>query len=258
MNNDSLEPVIESSLNDIIQNRLKNYIIQNKLRPGERMPTEEYMAENLGVSRTAIREALRSLEALGIIEARQGFGRVVCEFNFNAILRNLSYGLAFQNHTILQVTEIRKALDAYFIEMAIQNISAEDIAELFAIVEQMREHSAKNLNIADEDYAFHALLYRRCGNPLAFQLFEIAWDVRLNAIDRAAAIEEIPPGTSLEHQAIVEAIQAKNVAEARKLILAHYWNSEQRFRRQIEREQLRVQLADRKSEMENSSAGKRT
>ena len=64
------------------------------------------LSNTLGVSRPAVREALRSMEALGIIEARQGYGRVVCDFTFDAILNNLSYGFAFLNHNFLQMLEI--------------------------------------------------------------------------------------------------------------------------------------------------------
>ncbi len=74
----ALQPIAEFNRNQEIRNRLKRYIIQNKLRPGDKLPTEEALSNSLGVSRPAVREALRSMEALVIIEARQGYGRVVC------------------------------------------------------------------------------------------------------------------------------------------------------------------------------------
>ncbi len=70
MNDESLQPIVSPNLNDLISERLKDYIIQNRLQPGDKLPTEDSLAQRLGVSRTAVREALRSLEALGLIETR--------------------------------------------------------------------------------------------------------------------------------------------------------------------------------------------
>ena len=73
--NYQLEPVDTIELSDVLQSRLKHHILQNKLRPGDKLPSEDTLATQLGVSRMAVREALRSLEALGLIESRRGVGR---------------------------------------------------------------------------------------------------------------------------------------------------------------------------------------
>ena len=229
----ALVPIVTSNLNELISARLKDYIVQNGLRAGDKLPTEEKLSQSLGVSRTAVREALRSMEAVGLVEARQGYGRVVCDFNFKAILGNLSYGLVFLSQDILQITDIRKALDAYFIEAAVHNLTAAEIAELSRLVDSMEKRVEAGLDITDDDYKFHRLLYERSCNPLALQLFEITWTVRLNAYDRDVALREAPPGTAHEHAGILEAIIQRDVEAARRLILAHHWNTEQRFRQRV-------------------------
>ena len=237
----ALVPIITSNLNELISARLKEYIVQNGLRAGDKLPTEEKLSQSLGVSRTVVREALRSMEALGLVEARQGYGRVVCDFNFKAILSNLSYGLAFQTQDIVQITDIRKALDGYFVEAAMRNLTAADIAELSGLVNSMQKRVAVDLDITEDDYKFDRLLYERSSNTLALQLFEITWAVRLNAFDRDVALLEAPPGTAHEHAAILAAIIQRDVETARRLILAHHWNTEQRFRRRISEEALHEQ-----------------
>jgi len=218
----------------LIQDRLKEFILQNELKPGDKLPTEETLSRELGVSRTAVREALRGLEALGIVESQQGAGRVVRPFSFDPVLNALSYGLMFEDYSVLQVTEIRKALDAFFIEPAIGRLTARDLAQLESIVERMQEKTAAGESMDAEDHAFHEILYRACGNPLALQLFEITWRVRAAALDQSAALKEMPPGTVGEHRQILEAIKAQDVGRARELIIGHHWNIEQRFRRAIE------------------------
>jgi len=234
--NNQLKPITYQDRHALIQERLKDYIVQNKLKPGDKLPTEETLSEQLGVSRTALREALRGLEALGIIESQHGVGRVVQPFSFAAILENLSYGFVFHDYSILQITEIRKALDAYFVGQAIANLTEKDTQTLSEIVERMQERTDAGQDMEREDHCFHELLYRHCGNPLALQLFEIAWQVRNAALDQSRALHEMPPGTVQEHRAVLDAIKQDDVALARQLIIDHHWNIEQRFRKAIERE----------------------
>lgn len=238
MSLETMQPIEDLNRIDLIEKRIKEYILKNKLRPGDKLPTEEQLAAALQVGRTAVRETFRRLEALGVVESYQGFGRVVREFNFDPILNGLSYGLVFHGHNIMQLLEIRKALDDFFIRDAIQNLQAEDVARLEAIVQRMIEGGSDNANFYQQDHDFHALLYERCGNPLAAQLFEITWKVRLHASDYHMAISEIQPGTVAEHATILAAIKQRDVALAREMLLTHHNNIAESFRAQIEQQAL--------------------
>ena len=233
MSMDALQPLAETNRTVLIERRIRDYIADNRLQPGDKLPTEEQLVTTLHVGRSAVRETFRRLEALGVVETRQGVGRVLRQFNFDPILNELSYGLAFLDQDILPVMEIRKALDAYFIEDLINQLTPADLDELGAIVQRMLDKDADAVSHAQADYAFHAFLYQRTHNPLAIQLFEITWKVRANASDQQAALVELAPGTAQEHVAILEAIRQKDVSKARALLIAHHWNFEQRFRKQM-------------------------
>jgi len=236
--NRTLAPLSFQDRHSLLLDRLKGYITHNHLQPGDKLPTEEVLGEQLGVSRTAVREALRGLEALGIVQAQQGVGRIVMPFSFEPVLEALSYGLTLEDYSVLQVTDIRKSLDAYFIELSIANITEAQIEALDDIVKQMRRRNEADEDMEREDHAFHEVLYRACGNPLALQLFEITWRVRLAALSKSAALKEMPPGTVEEHAELLEAIKAQDVGLARNLVVGHHWNIEQRFRRALELELL--------------------
>lgn len=233
MNVDTLQPLEEIDRISQIENRIREHILKNQLQPGDKLPTEEQLATQLQVGRTAVRETFRRLEALGIVESHQGYGRVVRDFNFDPILNGLSYGLVFHGHNILQVLEIRRALDDFFIKDAIQNLQEADMIELEGIVQRMISGGQGNPHFHQEDHDFHALLYRRCGNKLAAQLFEITWTVRMQAIDRHAALSEMPPGIIEEHSAILAAIKAHDIALARQYLLDHHNNTLLSFQTQI-------------------------
>ena len=219
-----IQPLEDLDRITIIENRIKDYILENQLQPGDKLPTEEQLAAALQVGRTAVRETFRRLEALGIVESRQGYGRVVRDFNFDPILNGLFYGLAFRGDNVMQVLGIRRALDDFFIKEAIQNLQEEDIVQLEAIIQRMIDGGIDNPNFPQEDHDFHALLYSRCGNPLAAQLFEITWNVRLHATDRHVAFSETPPEIVNEHVAIFDAIKQRDVARARELLAIHHDN----------------------------------
>lgn len=234
MADDGLDPISSQSLNDLIASRLRQYILTNKLRAGDKLPSEESLARRLGVSRTATREALRSLEALGVVEARQGYGRVVSDFSFKPILNTLSYGLAFRSNNILQAIEIRRALDVYFVAAAIQNLKPGDIDTLSALVDGMADKAQRELPITEEDYLFHQLLYQRVGNPLALELFEITWTLRLNVMDHDLVLREKPPGTAADHALLLDAIRQGDITQAQKIIQAHHWNTIETFQERID------------------------
>lgn len=235
---EDIQPIEDLNRITLIENRIKDYILKHQLRPGDKLPTEEQLATALQVGRTAVRETFRRLEALGIVESHQGFGRVVREFNFDPILNGLSYGLVFHGHNIMHVLEIRQALDDFFIKDALQNLQAEDLVQLEAIVQRMLAGGEENPHFHQADHDFHALLYRRCGNPLAEQLFEITWHARLHANDRAAALTKIPPGLVAEHVAILAAIKDHDVTLARERLSSHHHNLAESFRTQIEQQAL--------------------
>ncbi len=228
------ESLAPSSRHAEILEHLKQYIISNRLKPGDHLPSEDVLVEQLAVSRSALREALRSMEALGIIAAQHGVGRVVLPFSFEPLLHNLSYGLLFQNKSILRINEIRKALDAYFIEPAMRRVSEADLAALSTLVEQMKERAEVGEDFEREDFEFHRLLYACCGNELAYELFEITWKVRLAALNQSLATEELPPGTYEEHKELLDAIVAGDVERARRNIVAHHWNTERRFQQALD------------------------
>lgn len=218
----TIQPLEDSSRVDLIEARIREFILENHLQPGDKLPTEEQLATALQVGRTAVRETFRRLEALGIVESHQGVGRVVREFNFDPILDGLYYGFVFRGDNIMQVLGIRRALDDFFIKDAIENLQEEDLHQLDAIVQRMIDGGDENPNFHQEDHDFHALLYSRCGNPLAAQLFEITWKVRLHATDRHVALSTTQPGSAAEHLAILNAIKARDVALARKLLAEHH------------------------------------
>ena len=116
----TIEPIELPSIHEEIQHRLKEYILANNLQAGAPLPSETQLAGQLGVSRAVVREALRSLESLGVIHSRRGAGRYVSQFNLDPVLQNLSYGMLFDVEDLQEIIDVRERLEASFLADAIE------------------------------------------------------------------------------------------------------------------------------------------
>jgi len=213
----------------LIFNEIKNFIITNNLQPGDKLPTEKEFTEQLGVSRTGVREAVKSMEALGIIEARAGQGMFVRSFNFDAILQNLSYSILFDRDDLASVLEVRKALECSFIREVIQKISQKEIEKLKRLLVKMKAKAEHGEHFAPEDSEFHQTIFKVVGNYLLLKLLYIFWKLLENARDETLIVEPDLVGSVARHRKVVEAIERKDVEAAQTSLFEHFESIEKRI-----------------------------
>ncbi len=220
-----IERVVIPDLQQFIKQQIKRYIIEANLRVGDRLPTEDELARLLGASRTAVREALSGLEALGIIEVRHGSGRYVREFNFSAILDNLAYSMLFEVHTFEEILDIRQALEIYFLPRAIAGLSASRLAEMSVLLKTMEEQGAGgvwDVRLMELDMAFHRALYAEAGNDLLLKLLDIFWTVHKDLKSRDPYVTRDVPRYLQQHRVLLEAIARRDVKLAQERLVAHF------------------------------------
>jgi DNA-binding FadR family transcriptional regulator len=217
-----MKPLDVPTMHEELQDRLKEYILVNKLQPDDPLPTEAQLAEQLGVSRTAVREGLRSLESLGLIYSRRGEGRYVKGFNLDPILENLQYSLLFDAEDVRQMIEVRARLEASFIADAIAQMDEATLAELHMLVAEMRQRAQAGEYFLDKDLAFHAAIYRPVQNQVLSKLLDVFHAVYRNLRDRTLLITRNPVAEVDKHGEILDAIEARDVPRAQTLIVAHF------------------------------------
>jgi len=212
-------------LQQLIQEQLKLYIVENDMKSGDPFPTEYKLAKELGISRTAVREALKRLEALGIIEVRPGVGRFVREFNFEAILNSLPYNLEMDIKNFGEVLEVRFCLESYFIAKDINKFTLENIAELKKILHKLEFQSFSNFEekeLVETHSQFHCALYKNSDNSLLINLIKIFSTIQRNLTiihryktkDRNLFIRQ--------HQLLLEAIKKKDPNLAQRRLEEHF------------------------------------
>jgi DNA-binding FadR family transcriptional regulator len=219
-----------------IQERIKKLIIDQRLPSGASLPTEPELMERLGVSRNSVREALKALQAMGIVEIRHGFGTYVGPMSMAPMIEGLTFRTVAGHYrgedSLLQLLELREAVETGLIARLAGRIPDADLAELDALVDQMDTEAAERSGgkgpdatvNAETDRAFHATLYRCLRNPLLGEVLEAFWDafhkVRTDLVD----VPQDPKVTCRQHREILDAVRSGDVLRAERAIREHFGN----------------------------------
>lgn len=220
------------TLTDTVAKRLLAEIDEGRVLPGEKLPTEAALAEQFGVSRTVIREAVSRLRQDGIVEARQGSGVYVTGLTGNRALRIDATELSSLD-AVLHIVDLRRALETEIAAQAAAVRKKRDMVEIDRALAAISQAVADGGDGVKEDVAFHRSIARATGNPyflttLAFvsQFLEAATRVtRGNEARHADLMRDVLQ----EHVAIVEAIRQQDVEGAREAARIHMVNAAKRL-----------------------------
>lgn len=204
-------------------------ILNRDLLPGDPLPTEQELMAELGVGRNSLREAVKVLQALGIIDTRHGFGMFVAENNLSALHDSLAFrgqmSLRHRGHEAGELVEVRQALETGLIDQAIRVVSEEHLQALEATVIRMEQSAQEGDMFADADRDFHRILFEPLNNTLLSNLLGVFWEVYHSIHDVIG--EEQPDNptlveTAAAHRAIFDAVRAKDIDAARLLLADHF------------------------------------
>lgn len=199
----------------LAQAEIKQFIERKGLKPGDGLPPEGMLAEDLGISRPSLREAVKSLESLGILESRHGEGIYVKEFSFDSILENLPYSMVADNAQVTDLLYVRTYLELGAIPSVVRNIKPENIQRLRALAETMLSKALAHQTFFDEDRAFHAEMYRCMENSFLLSLIDLFWRIFNNLLTHTGGMA-VDNGelemTARDHLAIVEMLEKKDKA----------------------------------------------
>lgn len=217
-----IEPVERSSIYQQAQDSIKDYIVRNQLTPGAPLPPEGTLAKHLGISRNSVREAIKALETIGLVEIRRGTGLFVGDFTFDVILDNLPYGLQNDMKELADLLEVRRVLELGLSDRVVELADDIQVARLRHVLNEMRQKAEAGESFPNEDRAFHRELYARVGNRVLSKLIDIFWLTH----HRTAANRDIrdpdPMSTYAWHEAILDALQARDENVLRTTIDRHY------------------------------------
>ena len=226
-------PLRGSALSQEIRQRMQEYILQNHLKAGDALPPESYWTETFGVGRSSVREAIKVLQALGVVEIRHGNGLYVRAVNFDPVLESLSYQMRFRPQMFAELFRIRVWLESAAIEEAVRDISDEVVAELAAILAEWRRRIQSGESHVELDEAFHRVLYTSLQNSTLLGLFRVFWIV-FQTLDIDAIRTTDPELGVAEHELLFDAIRERDPELARRRLIEHFAHVQQRIDRAIQ------------------------
>lgn len=215
----ALRSVGRERLADRVVVEIREYIQANDLRPGDRLAPERVLMQELGVGRSSLREALRALSALGLIEVRQGDGMYV-RAPVDGPQPVESLFDVREQHALRNLVETRLGIEFAAVTAAATRSSAEDLARLQAVLDQQA------IDLAAEDYdweplAFELAVVEMTGNSWLYDIeVQLAQAWRSLSRDLRATIGRHHEWHA-EHNAILASIRNGNVTQAQRLVMAH-------------------------------------
>lgn len=215
--------------------RLTAEIIEGKLLPGSRLPTEQEMIATTGVSRTVVREAVAALRAEGLVITRQGVGAFVAPYPRRPF--RLEGGELDGLREVIGVMELRTGVEVEAAGIAAERASAAQFQAIKKAYEELERAIARGDSGVDQDFAFHRGIAEATGNPQFVRFLEYLGrfiiprqTVRFaagSAADRRAYLARIQK----EHRDIIDAIQAHAPQAARAAMRRHLINSRKRYQK---------------------------
>jgi GntR family transcriptional repressor for pyruvate dehydrogenase complex len=209
---------------DQLVEALKGYIVGDRLRPGTRLPPERQLAEALSVSRNALREAIQSLAALGIVEQRHGSGVYVCDFNPDRLAEQFSYGLRDDVLYWRHLTDARTQIEVTIAGLAAQRITAAQLDHLRTLLETMRRQTGQEQTIVRADRAFHLAVAGCAANPVLERLAGsvISEHFRYGGALRLRHVLAANPVSIRNHEPLLAALTARDPAASVGAMRYHF------------------------------------
>jgi len=216
----TIEPIRRIKLYQGIVEQIETLLERGELRPGDQLPAERALADQFQVSRASVREALRTLELLGIVETRAGGGTFVRQVAPDDLAKPLQ-SLIARGHTLSDVIEFRGVVEPAIASLAAARIGAAQLGELHDLLIAQQTKVAAGEPYADEDTRFHEVIGDAAGNELLTTMLGVIWDV-LRASREQWLQTNARAHASLEaHHRIYDALARHDAEAARKASAEH-------------------------------------
>jgi DNA-binding FadR family transcriptional regulator len=228
----NLRPVRrERSLQKTAQEEIKNYILANALEEGDSLPPESALADRLGISRTVVREAVKALEAVGIVEVRPGAGLFVQRFTFDRLIDHSIYGIQFYAKQLSDVLDVRHLIELGMAPKVIAARTAEQIDQVGRILAEMRTAAERGEYSHVLDEQFHRVLHGNTNNAFLLRMLDIFWEIYREAHARVVLLRPPSPMTTYQrHQNIFQALVDGDAEAMTAAMMRHRVGVEDRVR----------------------------
>ncbi len=207
------------SVAERVVEELRAFIDQNGLEPGDKLPPERVFLEQLSVSRSSLREAIRVLSTLGIVDVRHGDGMYVGAGSDGG--EAVALFDASEEHALRNLVETRLGVELAAVTAATQRASDEDLDRLQALIDEHARALAEDSTYAWSPLDFELALIEATGNTWLYEVEVMLRDAWLSLSGGLRASVSRHSEWLAEHQAILASVRSRNVTQAQRLVMAH-------------------------------------
>ena len=215
--------ISRTRLCDQVADELRAMIAGKQYLPGEKLPVEGELAAHFGVSRITVREAMRKLDIMGIVEVRQGAGTFVRELTPGAYIKTLLPMLSMDNNSLKDIFEVRQVIECKSAELAALNATPEDLSQVKRVLAKMPEaaRTGKLRQYNELDLQFHYAVAKCTHNQILITIQELLSDLVEGSISMGLTPLNALEHSVIFHRKIYEAIVKGDSVSAMGLMNAH-------------------------------------
>jgi len=201
----------KDKISNQIVSLIKNRLIDGSIKPGDKLPTEIELVDQMGVSRTPVREAMKILEAIGIIEIRRGEGMFISEDLSQSNLNPLIFSLILHSNNISKLVEFRLYFEEMIIQLIRTNCTEDDLQKIRQVYQSQQERMRADLStekLAEIDLEFHYAVLGATKNPFIIEVGKTIYEIskpQITKILEQFGVEK----TLLTHKAYLDALTGK-------------------------------------------------
>jgi len=235
-----LKPIQRSRLYESAVDQIRSLILADNYKPGDRLPSERELAEQLSVGRPSVREALRILGAMGLIEIRVGNGTYVRDVTLlpyiESLIAHISSRLKAREENILKLWDVRKVLEAGTVGLACSRMTPQRLDKMAKCVQEMEKNINNREIFISTGVQFHREIAEATDNEILIMLWNNVWDLilRSDLYRRRSSprfrLRHSPPQSLEDHRRIYRALSRGNHAESLRAMEEHLEKEEEAFR----------------------------
>lgn len=217
-------PIKNTKVYEQVVEQIKNMILDGTLKKGDKLPTERDLAEQLQVSRASVREALRALDIIGLVESRQGAGNYIKENFESNLFEPMSMMFMLENGSPSEILEFRKVLESEAIILATERITNEEISYLEELLHELKACTDEKES-AILDKKFHFAIAKASKNLLIINILQVISQLLDEFIkdsrERILAFEDNREKLNEQHEMIYNAIKNRDIKLTHRAMIEH-------------------------------------